>query len=96
MAGKGDKQRPVDKDKFDNNYCEINWNRSVTIVMYKDVDRHAILFRLKYPYSLKKKVEDREYDLAKGVRSAKSQYKKYLANIIDFEEYEVKIIEMKK
>jgi len=25
MAGKGDKYRPVKKQKFDNNYDQINW-----------------------------------------------------------------------
>ena len=26
MSGKGDRQRPVDKDTYDKNYEEIDWN----------------------------------------------------------------------
>lgn len=26
MSGKGDRQRPVDKDTYDKNYEEINWS----------------------------------------------------------------------
>jgi len=26
MSGKGDRQRPVDKDTYDNNYEEIDWS----------------------------------------------------------------------
>jgi hypothetical protein len=29
MNGKGDKQRPVDKDQYDKNYEEIDWSDNV-------------------------------------------------------------------
>jgi len=28
MAGKGSKERPVDKNKYDSNFDEITWNRT--------------------------------------------------------------------
>ena len=28
MSGKGDRQRPVDKDTYDKNYEEIDWGKN--------------------------------------------------------------------
>ena len=31
MSGKGDRQRPVDKDAYDKNYEEIEWDKDESV-----------------------------------------------------------------